>query len=387
MLKHGTQVFRTVRTILMGKGSVSNTGLEASKLGASKVLVITDPGIAKVNLDKKVIESLQEKSLDVSTFDQVKPEPNFEIVAESTKVAKEGKYDLLIGLGGGSSIDVTKATAIMVKNEGSIRDYVGVDRISNAGLPTIMIPTTAGSGSEVTPITIFTDERKAVKVGIVSPHLLPSVTIVDPILTVTLPARVTAETGMDALTHAIEAYLSVNATLLSDTLVLKAISLISGNLRRAVACGDDVEARQSMSLGSLFAAMAFANVGVAAVHALAYPLGARYHLAHGLCNAMLLPSVMRFNLISNLQKFSNIAKAMGEHVDGLPLRSAATRAIRAVQQLSIDVGIPQHLKEVGVEEKAIAELASQAIHVKRLLANNPRVLSVRDMVAIYQESL
>ncbi len=379
-------LFRTTRRILFGAGSSEKTGTEAQLLKAKKVLIITDPGVIQAGLLEGIEKSLQSVGIPFAIFDGVEPDPRIEVVEKSVDKAKKEGINLIIGFGGGSSLDIAKVTSIMVANPGKIDSFFGIDLVPNPGVPVILIPTTAGTGSEVTPIAILSDTKEKIKKGIVSPTLFPEVALVDPKLTVGLPPSVTAFTGMDALTHAIEACYSVNATGLSDLLAIRAMELISKNLRMAYAYGENLSARSSMMEGSLLAGIAFANAGVGAVHAFAYPLGGEFHLAHGLTNTLMLPYVMRYNILGCPYKFATMANAFGEKVEGLSELDAAEAAVKFVERLSDDLRVPRRLRDVGIPEDAIPRLAEAAMKVTRLLANNPRKIAPEDAVAIYKSA-
>jgi alcohol dehydrogenase class IV len=379
-------LFRTTRRILFGVGSAEKTGTEAQLLKAKKVLIITDPGVIQAGLLEGIEKSLQSVGIPFAIFDGVEPDPRIEVVEKSAEKAKKEGMDLIIGFGGGSSLDIAKVTSILITNPGKIDSFFGIDLVPRPGVPAILIPTTAGTGSEVTPIAILSDTKEKLKKGIVTPHLFPEVAIVDPKLTVGLPSSVTAFTGMDALTHAIEACYSVNATGLSDLLAIRAMELISKNLRMAYAYGENLSARSNMMEGSLLAGIAFANAGVGAVHAFAYPLGAEFHLAHGLTNTLMLPYVMRYNILGCSYKFATMAKAFGEKVEGLSELDAAEAAVKFVERLSDDLRVPRRLRDVGIREDAIPRLAEAAMKVTRLLANNPRKISLEDANAIYKSA-
>ncbi|GGK16863.1 alcohol dehydrogenase [Caldalkalibacillus thermarum] len=376
--------FRTPNELIMGVGSVNTVGREAKKLGAHKVLVVTDKVIRKTGILDQVISPLQEEQLLVDIIDDVVAEPPFEILEQIVAKIKTGGFDVLIGVGGGSALDVTKVLSVMLTNEQNVRDMVGIEKVEKKGVPFILIPTTAGTGSEVTYNAIFTDTRDQVKKGIVSTYLLPDVAIVDPALTLTVPPAVTAATGMDALVHAVESYTAVRANPLTDGIALKAIKLISQSLRKAVFQGSNLKAREEMAMGSLLAGISLGNAGVGAVHALAYPLGGKFKVPHGVANSMLLPYVMKYNVVADLQKFVEIAQAMGEQVEGLSLREAADRAVQAMSKLAQDVGIPASIREVGVKREDIPALAEEASKIDRLLNNNPRWLTVREITEIYE---
>jgi len=379
-------LFRTTKRILFGVGAVEKIGAEAQLLKGKKVLVITDSGVIQAGLLEGVKKSLQAANIPFALFDGVEPDPRIEVVEKSVEKAKKEGIDLIIGLGGGSSLDIAKVTSIMITNTGKIDGFFGIDLVPNPGIPVILVPTTAGTGSEVTPIAILSDTKEKLKKGIVSPTLFPEVAIVDPKLTIGLPPSVTAFTGMDALTHAIEAYASINATDLTDLFALRAMDLCSKNLRMAYAHGENLAARSNMMEGSLLAGIAFANAGVGAVHAFAYPLGGEFHLAHGLTNTLMLPYIMRYNILGCPHKFAQMAKAFGEKVEGLSELDGAETAVKFVERLSDDIRVPRRLRDVGVPENAIPRLAEAAMKVTRLLANNPRKIALEDAVAIYNSA-
>ena len=379
-------LFRTTRRILFGLGAVEKIGTEAQLLKAKKVLIITDMGVIQAGLLEGVEKSLQSAGLPFVIFDGVEPDPRIEVVEKSVEKAKKEGIDLIIGFGGGSSLDIAKVTSIMITNSGKIDSFFGVDLVPKPGIPVILIPTTAGTGSEVTPIAILSDTQEKLKKGIVSAYLFPEVAIVDPKLTVGLPPSVTAFTGMDALTHAIESFYSINATDLSDLLAFRAMELITKNIRMAFANGENLVARSNMMEGSLLAGIAFANAGVGAVHAFAYPLGGEFHLAHGLTNTLMLPYVMRYNILGCPSKFAQMAKAFGERVEVISELVGAEIAVRSIERLSDDLRVPRRLRDVRIPENAIPGLAEAAIKITRLLANNPRKVTLEDAIAIYKSA-
>lgn len=381
-----TSMFRTPSVLITGTGSIQQVGVQAKKLGARKALVITDKILNQTGLVGNVTEPLQAESIHVDIVDEVVPEPPFENLEQIAQRIRNQGYDLFVGVGGGSALDVTKALAIMMTNTGDVRELVGIEKVQNKGLPFILIPTTAGTGSEVTYNAIFTDIRDNVKKGIVSPYLLPDVAIVDAELTVSVPPAVTAATGMDALVHAVESYTAQRASELTDGIALHAIGLIARSIRAAVYNGKNIKAREDMAMGSLMAGISLGNAGVGAVHALAYPLGGKFKVPHGVANSLLLPYVMKYNVLANVEKFAVVAKAMGENIEGLSLRDAAERAVHAMAKLSRDVGIPSTLRDVGVTEADIPGLAEEAGKIDRLLNNNPRWLTVKEIEAIYREA-
>lgn len=371
----------------MGAGSVETIGKEVAHLGVKKALIVTDKGVIAAGLTRAIESSLTAAGVAFGIFDGVEPDPRYEIVADCRAMVKETDAELLIGLGGGSPIDIAKTTAVMTTNEGPIGKYFGIDLIPKPGIPTIMVPTTAGTGSEVTPIAILSDEGEKLKKGVVSPYLYPMAGIIDPVLTVGLPPKVTAATGMDALIHAIEAYTSINATGMTDMYCMRAIELIYNNLRTAYAKGDNIEARTAMMEGALLAGIGFANAGVTAVHAFAYPIGAEFHIPHGIANTLMLPPVIRYNVLGNLSKFAGLAKPLGIPAERLDSLQIVDRVIAAIDRLADDLRVPRHLADYGVREEDIPLLAEGVMKVTRLLANNPRTLTIEDAREIYRAAL
>ena len=383
----GIKLFRTTPRIVMGPGSLRQLADEAKLLGAQKVLLVTDKGLVAAGVVEKAMQVLQQDNIRLSVFDAVEADPRYEIVAECVEVVQSEKVDLIVGIGGGSPIDIAKTAAVMATNEGDITEYFGIDLVPKPGLDTIIIPTTAGTGSEVTPIVILSDEDEKLKKGIVSPHLFPNVAILDSTLTLELPPQVTAATGMDSLIHAVEAFTSKNAYWMTDMMAREAIRLIMGNIRTAFANGSDLTARSRMLEGSLVAGMAFANAGVTAVHAFAYPIGAEFHIPHGVANSIMLAPVMEFNMLGNIQKFGELAGLLGEVTDGMNSREMAMAAVNAIRTLSDDLQIPNKLSSFGIKDADIPMLAEGVMKVTRLLANNPRVLTQDDAERIYRQVL
>ena len=385
MLK--TVLFQTTPRILMGRGALAQTAAEVNRLKARRVLIVTDKGLVAAGVASRLEAVLTGAGIAWIRFDSVEPDPRFEIAVQAAELAKKEQADLVIGLGGGSPLDIAKVCAILATNTKPVSELFGIDMVPEAGLMTLLIPTTAGTGSEVTPIAILSDEHEKLKKGIVSPRLFPAAAILDPDLTVGMPPGVTAATGLDALIHAVEAFTSKNANSISDVLARQAMKLVFENIRKAYANGEDIEARANMLEGSLLAGMAFANAGVTAVHAFAYPIGAEFHIPHGVANSIMLPPVMEFNMLGNLEKFAAMAEIFGEPVAGLNQRERARRMIQALRELGEDLRIPRHLREFGVGEHHIPALAQGVMKVTRLLANNPRRITLADAEAIYREVL
>jgi alcohol dehydrogenase class IV len=377
-------LFQTTPRILMGPGALARTGEEARRLGARKALVVTDPGVVAAGLAARLEAVLDAAGIPRARFDAVEPDPRLEIAVAAAAAARAEQADLVIGIGGGSPLDIAKVCAVLAATDKPVHALFGIDQVPGPGLRTILVPTTAGTGSEATPVAILSDEQEKLKKGIVSPYLFPSAAVLDPELTLGLPPQVTAATGLDALIHAMEAFTSRNAGSMSDLLACQAMRLIWRNLRTAYANGEDLAARAAMLEGSLLAGMAFANAGVTAVHAFAYPIGAEFHIPHGVANSIMLPPVMEFNMIGNLEKFAQMAGLFDEPVGGLNPREQASRAVQAVRTLVADLNVPRTLGQFGVTEAHIPALAQGVMKVTRLLANNPRRLTAADAEAIYR---
>jgi len=316
----------------------------------------------------------------------VEPEPRLEMADEGAKLAMKRKCDAVVGIGGGSAMDVAKAVSVLAANKGKAANYLGMNKVPGPGLPTIMAPTTAGTGSEVTFTAVFIRKNLKKKEGMNSPYLYPELALLDPQLTLSLPPGTTATTGLDALCHAIESYTSINASPMSELVSLEAVRLISENLRTCVHDGGNLEAREQMLLGSLYAGLGLANAGVTAVHSLSYPLGGEYGIPHGLANTIMLLPVMAFNLPGALEKFAIIAEVMGEVTDALPVREAAYLALDAVEALIEDCGIKAKLSDFDIAEKDFPELAKVAMTVARPLENNPRKVTLENAIEIYGEA-
>jgi alcohol dehydrogenase len=380
--------FRVPGSQLFGAGAVERIGEEAKRLGAQRALVLTDPGVAKAGIAGRVRDLLEAAGIATGLYDQVEPEPSVASVERALRAGlPDGTgYDVLVGVGGGSAMDTAKGVSLRSANPGPIQQYFGVELVPARGLPTIQVPTTAGTGSEITPNAIFDDTERQLKAGIVSTHLFASAAIVDPDLTLGVPPAVTAASGLDALTHAIESYVAVKATPHTDLYALEAIRLIGANLRAAVARGSDRAARYGQALASFYAGISITNAGTGLCHAMAYPLGSAYHVPHGMSNALLLPAVLEYNLPSDLPKFARIAEVLGEPVAGLSPRAAAQAAVEAVRALCRDVGQPSGLRDVGVPEDALAGFVDGALSAKRLTDNNPRQPTPDAVLAIYRAS-
>ncbi len=368
--------------ILIGKDSLKEVPAILNKIGVDRVMLMTDPGLKKAGILDQLNNILNEDEREIIVFDEVEPDPSIELVSKAVDLAKREKVDAVIGLGGGSPIDTAKVAAALVTNTKDISAYFGIDLLEKEALPIIAIPTTAGTGSEVTPIAILSDEASQLKKGIVSSKIIPRHAILDPTLTVGLPSSVTAASGMDALTHAIEAYTSVNASVYSDALALKAMGLIHNNLKKVFDDGNDMEGREHMLLGSLLAGMAFTHAGVAAVHAFAYPLGGMFHITHGLANTLMLVSIMEFNVLGSEEKYKDIAGALGRTGENINFEMA----IEAVRELKNSLDMPKNLADVHIPKDSIGSLAEGAMKVTRLLSNNPRQVTLVDAKKLYESA-
>lgn len=382
----GSFKVRTPDWILFGFDTVRQVGVEAKRLGAGKVMLLTDPGVVKAGLLDPVYESLKEEGLEYDIFDAVEPEPSIQSLLEASKMAKQGKFDVIAAVGGGSSMDTAKVVAAMMTNEGDIQDFFGVDNVPQRGLPTIMVTTTSGTGSEVTRMAVFTDTEVNLKRVVSAQNILADVAIIDPNMTASMPQPVTAATGIDAFIHAVEAYVAINASPMTDTICLEAIKLTAENLGPAFANGNDMAARYNMALGSFMAGISLNNAGVGAVHALAYPIGAEYHLSHGLALIVIFAETMRSISISCLPKFRKIAEAMGIDVEGLSPWEAADETVDGMTELARMVGLPTTLSEVEGDQAKIAQWAKAAHGEQRLLGNTPRTLSAEDVAQIFEKS-
>lgn len=348
--------------------------------GKKRLFILTAPILRP--LLKKMDETLQDGGVELCYFDDIRQEPTVNDFHTIIAQARSFKADSVIGVGGGSVLDLAKLIATLLYSDQQVEQLFGIGLIKERGVWFACIPTTSGTGSEVSPNAILLDENDNLKKGIVSPYLMADAAYIDPQLTWTVPAKVTAETGMDALTHCIEAYTNKFAHPLVDVYALTGIRLIAANLLKAVKDGKDQEAREALSLGSMYGGMCLGPVNTAAVHALSYPLGGMFHLSHGLSNAILLPTVMRFNRPACVERYAQVAIACGVQ-PGKNDEETAERGVDFIYQLSKDCGIPTTLSEIGVPQEAVDEMAKAAMEVQRLLKNNPREVTEQDAKDIY----
>lgn len=379
------RTFSIPPVLITGSGSAEKVGEECKKIGVTKGLIVTDAILSKLGALEGVKKSLAQQGIPFVVYDKITTEPTDVYVKEGVGACKENGCDFLLAVGGGSAIDTAKAISVMMTNTGGIETYMGINKFPQKGLPLVTIPTTAGTGSEVTVTTIITDTAKNVKMLIISPYLMSRVAIVDPMMTLSAPRGLTAAVGIDALTHAIEAYVSLKAQPMSDVFALSAVELISGNLRQVFANGNNVEAREKVMLGALQAGIAFSNSSVALVHGMSRPIGANFHVPHGVSNAVLLGVVTEFSLIGNPRRYARIAQAMGEDISGLSEMDAAETAADAVRRLIKDVKIPS-LQALGIEEKKLKEMAPQmaeAAIASGSPGNNPRIATKEEIIELY----
>jgi len=395
--------FHTAGSLHFGQHAVAQLGEIATRLGGGRTLIMTDPHLVRAGLVDQVRGPLAQAGLEVEVFEGGVPEPPVALAEECAERARKQNIQLLVGLGGGSNMDLAKITAVLLSHGGQARDYFGDDKVPGPVVPLICIPTTAGTGSEVSAASVLTDQASGMKVGVLSNYLRPRVAVVDPLLTRSCPPKVTADSGIDALTHALEAYTAVDNEEFplpegersvyqgrhpfGDLLAEKAIALVGQHLVTAVQDGTNLAAREGMALAATFAGMAFSNVGVAVVHALEYPVGVATHCSHGAGNGLLLPYVMRFNLSAKPERFAQIARWLGKDTTGLSTQEAAEASIVAVEELRHAIGIPNRLRELGVQASQLPDFATKAFGVKRILRVNPRPVTQADLQAILEAAL
>ncbi|WP_345819989.1 iron-containing alcohol dehydrogenase [Methylobacterium fujisawaense] len=379
--------FQTTPNVLFEAGASRKLPEIVGRFGAKRVLLVTDKGVRGAGLTKAAEAALAEAGVSLDVYEDVVADPPSTVIEAAAKRARELGTDLVLSIGGGSALDTAKLVAYLAKSDEPLDAIYGVGLATGDRLPLILVPTTAGTGSEVTPISIVTTPTTEKK-GVVAPKLLPDWAVLDPELTVGLPSHVTAATGIDAMVHAIEAFTSKNKkNPISDQLAKQALALLSSNIRTACTDGANLEARSGMLLGSMLAGMAFANAPVAAVHALAYPVGAIFHVPHGLSNALVLMGVMRFNLSHAEALYAELAPILDPAAADLPPSEAAKRFVESLDAICRDCKVPASLAEVGVARQDLERMASDAMKQTRLLVNNPREVTYDDAFAIYAEAL
>ena len=378
--------FRQPTILHYGFGVSEETGKFASQLKAKRALIVCGTTVGKLECTARVAQSLRDAGVDVFVYGEVKPDPDIETVENGLEQLRQAEADLIVGIGGGSSMDCAKAIAILGTNPSPITLYEGVDKVKNPALPVIAIPTTAGTASEVTLNVVVSDLNRRMKMGILSLYAAARYALVDPELTVSMPPSVTAATGMDAFTHALESYISRYAHPISEMLALEAIRRIAGNIRRAVEHGDDREARDQVMMGSVMAGLAFNNTRLGNSHAMSHPLGGYFHVPHGVGNSILLPHVMAFNVPAATEKLARVAEVMGENESGELTEKAAWRAVKAVKDISAQIGIPKGLRKFNVDPTAIPDMAREAMTSGNVRAN-PRDTTVDDIIALFEAAI
>jgi len=387
--------FQTAGRIFAGRGCLSGAGDILAADGARTAAVVTDPGITQAGLLDRLKDTLEGAGIRCAVYPDVVPEPPLDSVERLASKMRSTRWDIIVGIGGGSSMDAAKLVSVLMTNDESLKDLLGIGRIGKPGIPTALVPTTAGTGSEVTPNAIVTIPDEQRKTGVVSPYLFARYAFLDPLLTLGLPPASTASTGLDAFIHSLESYIGKKANPISDALALSGMRLISGAIRKAWDDGSNEEAREHMLIGSALGGMALTSAGTAAVHALAYPIGGRYGIPHGVANAMLLIPVLERNLPFCSRRLSDVWGVMelesgGSEAPG-PLSSYALERAEAVlaalKALVRDLQIPASLREFGAVESDLPGLAASASKVTRLLDNNPVELSLPDMETIYRRLL
>ncbi|MDM0554464.1 L-threonine dehydrogenase [Clostridium perfringens] len=371
---------------LMGADCLKDAGDQVGELGFKKALIVTDKVLGQIGIVKKVTDVLDNKNIEYAIYDETKPNPTVKNVNDGLALLKEKECDFVISLGGGSAHDCAKGIALLATNGGEIKDYEGVDKSKKPQLPMVGINTTAGTGSEMTLFAIITDEERHIKMALVDKHLTPIIAVNDPMLMLAMPKSLTAATGMDALTHAIEAYVSTAATPITDACAEKAIELISNYLVNAVEDGQDVEARDMMAYAEYLAGMAFNNASLGYVHAMAHQLGGFYNLPHGVCNAILLPHVQEYNKATSASRLAKIAKIMGGNIEGLTDEQGADLCIDMIKSLSQTIGIPEGLGLLGVKESDFETLATNALNDACSLTN-PRKGNLEEVIAIFKKAM
>jgi alcohol dehydrogenase len=377
-------------TIIFGIDSINQIGQQAKKLGAGRVLLISGPSVKKAGALDKVLGLLEKEGItvEVNLQERDTPEPATDVVERTAEIAKQGNFNVIIGVGGGSILDVSKMASALVTNPGKTADYFGREKVPQRGLPTIIVPTTSGTGAEVTKHAIFLERASNVKKVVASSNLLPNVAIVDPVLALTCPPSVTASAGIDAYIHAAEAFLSKNANTITDTLALESISIITKWLGPAFADGQNLEARYWMSLGSLMAGIVLNNSGTSLVHAMAYPVGGEHHTPHGVTLSALMLSCFEYIAVAKEQKMARLAEAMGEPIEGLPPREVVPQVLDAIRHLILSVELPASLSDLDIdrEKTDIHQWAVEAHKEQRLLTRSPRILTVEDIEIIYENA-
>ncbi|MBN2403144.1 MAG: iron-containing alcohol dehydrogenase [Spirochaetes bacterium] len=377
------------RKLIIGSGTVKTLGSEIKALGKKRVIVFTDNALKEFPIVKNLISMLKGENLEVSFFGEIGPNPTDEMVHNAVKQMKNDKPEAIVCIGGGSPIDAAKAANVVYTHGGTVDSYDiaigGIERITPKLLPFIAIPTTAGTGSEVTWVAVITDTKKHLKFGVISPLLVPDISLLDAELTLSLPPEMTAYTGMDALTHCIESYCSIVHFNIADAMAIHGMKMISRSLKTAVKDGKNLKAREDMLEASMMAGASFNVNNLGLCHQMAHQLSAYFNLPHGLANAVLLPRVMSFNLSANFQKFADIAEAMGADIRGLSLQAAAEKSVEMVEKLSAEVGIPKYLDDIGVTKDKVPAMVKTAL-ADAVGSTNPKQTTPEECEQVFMKA-
>jgi alcohol dehydrogenase len=381
--------FQMPRRFVFGNGAIETISDEARMIFGKnkKIMIVTDKGVVKAGLIDDAVKYLEKAGYNTVLFDEVIPEPPVSIVLKGTDIARSEKVDLIFGIGGGSPIDSAKAMSVMVPYEGEIHDYLGEYRVKKPGLPMMFVPTTAGTGAELSNTFVLTDDLKTQeKLSSQSLYTYADLALVDPILTKNLPQQITAESGLDAFSHALECFVGKRSNPLSELFSYRGIELIARNLRKVYLNGpNEPEARYAMCLGVCLGTLGVRSSATGSVHATCYPMARKYHLSHGRAIGLMMPAVMEFNLISNLEKYTAVAEALGEPTDGLSKTEAARKSVEGVKKLISDLNLPTRLRDIGAKEEDFSGFAKSVVtNYPRLTSNNPRQMTQAEVIDIYQ---
>jgi alcohol dehydrogenase class IV len=380
-------LLQTTPRLVFGQNKINTLPDEIKRFKSSNAAFICDPFISRQDFLPKLIAEIENAGVKCRIFSEIESDPSFDTCDKACKFIRKNKSDIVVGIGGGSAMDVAKVAAAIAHLEESSREVTRKENVTEKGLPLILIPTTAGTGSEVTHISIFSDDDEKLKTGLVNHFLYADTAILDPMITLGLPQNITAFSGTDAIIHALEALNSKLANDYTNLLAKEALSLLFSNIREAFINGADYIARSNMLYGSMLAGKAFANSSVAAIHAFAYPIGSEFHIPHGQANAIMLLPVLKYNLETGIHKYDKVAEAIGINISGLNNKEIAELLLLSFDKLLSDLKIDRHLKSFGIMESDVPELAAAAMKVTRLMSNNPREISLQDAKNLYYEAL
>jgi alcohol dehydrogenase class IV len=386
MLSHKIFDFSIPVHVHFEVGGAGKIGAAVKAASCSKVLIATDKGVVGAGLHEVITASLEKEGLAYSVFDEIEPNPSTDTAEKGYAFFKEKDCDAVVGIGGGSSIDAAKAIALLTANPLPLAQYEGPNKVPSPVVPIFAIPTTAGTGSEISGSTVLTDRVRKYKMSIRSPYLVPKLALLDPTLLCSLPPKVIAPTGMDALVHAVESYIALSSSPATEGLAIEAIKMVGENLRAFYANPSDLEAASNMLMASAMACMSFSNARLGVIHAIAHVLGGRYNIAHGLACAILLPHAMEFSLIGALDKFGRIAEAMGETTEGMSKMDKADAAVSAIRKLMNDIDMTKGLAQYGAKEEELNEIASEAM-ASGMHLTTPRTMDLQDVVTLTRKAM